>query len=98
MPTKSEIPSSTASFFQEYAFDDLDAQRHQRLVMERILAFGNRQEIRWVFANYGRPAVEEWLQEDGCYMLPKYRYRLFCTILDLPRVEHPRARKRIWPH
>ena len=98
MPTKSEIPSSTAPFFQEYRFDDLNAERHQRLVMERILAYGNRPEIRWVFKRYGRPAIEQWLQEDGCYMLPKYRYNFYCVILGLQPVEHPRAKKRIWPH
>lgn len=98
MQIVNKIPSSAASFFQEYNFNDLDPDLHRGLVMERILAYGNREEIRWIFDRYGRQAVEEWLQEEGCFKLPRLRYRMFCVILELQPVEHPRVKNRIWPH
>ena len=48
-----EIPISAAPFFQEYVFSDLDADKHAGLVLERLLAYGDRQEVRWLFDTYG---------------------------------------------
>ena len=92
------IPPSSALFFQEYRFEDLDSTQHQRLIMERLLAYGNRAEVRWVFQRYGEGAVKSWLQAEGRFKLPRLRYRLFCAILDLSPIEHERVKKRIWPH
>ncbi len=49
-----EIPRTLAQFFQEYTFENLDAERDAELVIERTLAWGNREELRWLFARYGR--------------------------------------------
>jgi hypothetical protein len=41
------IPFSTTPFFQEYDFDILDIQAHAHLIIERILTYGSRDEVRW---------------------------------------------------
>jgi len=38
------IPETTLLFFQEYALDRLDPERDGDLVIERLLAYGNRTE------------------------------------------------------
>jgi hypothetical protein len=56
---ESQIPRSLALFFQEYTFEKLDAERDVELVIERTLAWGNRAELRWLFARYGRGRVAD---------------------------------------
>jgi hypothetical protein len=75
------IPSTSAPFFQEYSFSKLDADEHAALVIERLMAYGNREEVRWLFAYYGRPRLLEWLLKDGRRMLPDRRYQLWCVLL-----------------
>ena len=77
------IPVSAKPFFQEYTFSKLDPREHASLVMERILAYGNRAEVRWVFDFYGVSQLQKWVSEDGLRLLPKRRYHLWCVVLDL---------------
>ena len=83
-PDPDPIPESTAPFFQEYTFADLDPARDGDLIIERILAYGSREEIGWVFKRYGRLAVREWVEQMGAKRLPARRNRLFCVIFELP--------------
>jgi len=93
------IPRSLAASFQEYDLDSLDPKRHQELLTERVLAYGNRRELRWLFELYGRSHVAEWVQQFGARRLPWRRYNLWCVLLGLPpaRRRHPEE-QRIWPY
>ena len=46
---------SLAPFFQEYDLATLDVQRSANTIIERVLQYGNRAEIRWLFQAYPRP-------------------------------------------
>lgn len=89
------IPPSAAPFFQEYRFSELDPSRDQALVIERILAFGNRAEVRWLLQNYGWVAVKDWVRMAGEKRLPGRRYRLWCVLFDLQSRE---TTKKVWPY
>ena len=78
------IPETSRPFFQEYDFEQLDPQRDGDLVIERLLAYGNREEVRWLISHYGKVRVRGWLAETGVRRLPKRRYRLWCVVLDVP--------------
>lgn len=41
------IPETNLPFFQEYNFERLDPERDGNLVIERLLTYGNRDEVRW---------------------------------------------------
>ena len=90
------IPESTRSFFQEYDLDRLDPQRDRDLVIERLLAFGNREEVRWLFQCYGQAYIRRWLSGSGARRLPRRRYRLWCVLLDVP--ESLREPAPVWPY
>jgi hypothetical protein len=90
-----KIPSSAAPFFQEYDFARLDVREHAALIIERILAYGNRAEVRWLLETYGREPVEDWIQQSGVRRLPWRRYHMWCLVFDLPEQEKP---ARAWPH
>jgi hypothetical protein len=90
------IPASARPFFQEFNFEQIDPERHSDLVIERLLAFGNRDEESWLLRNYGLVRVQRWLSEIGINRLPPRRYRLWCVLLDVPEsVQEPAP---LWPY
>ncbi len=89
------IPTSTRPFFQEYDFSQLDVQEHAVLIIERILAYGNRAEVRWLLHTYGRAEVSGWVADRGIYRLPFRRYNLWCFVFELKLKEKKRS---AWPH
>jgi len=94
--TRSGMPRCLAPWFQEYDLERLDPALHADLVLERVLAYGNRQELRWLFGIYDREQVTGWLQRLGARRLPWRRYNLWCVLFDLPPAR--REDNRIWPH
>ncbi len=90
-----QIPISAAPFFQEYDFATLDIHRHAELIIERILAYGNRAEVRWLIQTYGHAEICHWIEQEGINRLSWGRFHMWCLVFDLPVPEKP---QRIWPH
>jgi len=90
------IPVSAKPFFQEYSFSKLDPLEHASLIIERILAYGNRAEVRWVFDFYGVSQLQKWVSENGLRLLSKRRYYLWCVVLDL--APEMTQKKNQWQH
>jgi len=90
------IPESTVSFFQEYNISSLDPTRDRELVIERLLAYGNRDEVHWLVQNYGMKSIQSWLAEFGVCRLPRRRYRLWCVLFDVVGAERKSA--IVWPY
>ncbi|MEZ4869052.1 MAG: hypothetical protein R3C14_47460 [Caldilineaceae bacterium] len=94
-----KIPPTLRPCFQEYNFDQLDPAQHKELIIERVLAYGNRQELSWLFRRYGRELIIQWTLQMGARRLPWRRYNLWCVLLGLPPAQRLRAEdQRIWPH
>ena len=93
------IPVSLRACFQEYDFEQLDPAQHGDLIIERTLAYGDRRELRWLFAHYGRSRLVDWVQRLGARRLPWRRYNLWCVLLGLPPARRlgPEG-TRIWPY
>ena len=92
-----QISPNTASFFQEYSFAKLDPVTHRDLIIERLLAYGNREEIRWLYQTYGRDQVSAWVSENGARLLPRLRYNLWCVLFRL-QPDEKAIQQPIWPH
>jgi len=90
------IPQTTQPFFQEYDFKRIDPDLNSDLIIERILAFGNREEVRWLLNFYGEARIQHWLSGKYSLRLPLRRYRLWCTLLNV--VEMQRNPTSIWPY
>lgn len=99
-PTTSRgIPRSLAPFFQEYDLEKIEPDQHWELVIERTLAYGNRQELRWLFQRYGQSRIADWVRRMGWRRLPKRRFNLWCVLLEIEDPQKPRLQEqRIWPH
>jgi hypothetical protein len=74
------IPTSLAPFFQEYVFEKLDVQIAAPLIIERTLRFGTRLEIRWLFTQYTRTQIADWVRNHAHERLPD-PHRAFWRIL-----------------
>jgi hypothetical protein len=74
------IPSSLAPFFQEYDLARLDLQRDSATIIERALQYGNRAELRWLFTQYSRTQITEWVRRFGKDRLP-HPHRAFWQII-----------------
>ena len=89
------LPRRAAPFFQEYDFDRLDPLAHAPLIIERLLAYGSRAELRWLVQRYSREAICAWIVQSGRARLPQGRYHLWCIVFDLQEEARPPG---LWPH
>ena len=65
------IPKTLAPFFKEYSLAQLDQQRDSATIIERTPRFGSREELRWLFKNYSREQIREWVLQWGSFGLPE---------------------------
>lgn len=77
------IPSTLAPFFQEYDLRQLNLQRDAFTIIERALQFGNRAELRWLFAQYPRQQITDWVQRFGKDRLPHPHLDFWKIILEI---------------
>jgi hypothetical protein len=93
--TEKGIPLSLKPAFQEYDIHQLDPERDAFTVIERTLARGKRDEVRWLFTHYRTEKLIEWMKFLGWRRLPRRRllwWQLYFDLPDLPQ------RKNVWPH
>ena len=83
----SSIPLSLAPFFQEYDLASLDLERSAATIIERVLQFGNRAEIHWLFSVYPIQIVSDWVRQWGSYALPEPHLTFWRLVLDLKEIE-----------
>ena len=93
--TPAGIPVSLRPFFQEYRLEDLDPDRSAFTVIERTLAWGDVHELRWLFGQYDRDRLAEWVRTSGWYLLPRRRFHYWRCFFDLKDYRHG---ERLWPH
>ena len=82
MPTES-IPRTLAPFFQEYSLERLDLRAHSGLIIERTLQFGTRSEIGWLFRQYSRASIADWIRAHGQERLPEPHRAFWRTVLEI---------------
>ncbi len=78
------IPASLAPFFQEYDLKQLDLARSRFTIIERVLQYGNRQEIRWLFSVYPKQAIMDWVSRWGDEALPEPHRTFWKLVLGIP--------------
>ena len=77
------VPTTLAPFFQEYNLQQLDPQRDSATIIERVLQFGNRAEIRWLFAQYSRIQIVDWIKQFGKARLPHPHLEFWQMLLEI---------------
>ena len=77
------LPLTLAPFFQEYDFSALNPQKDAHTIIERVLQFGNRMEIRWLFQTYSRDEVKAWVKKYGNEKLPQPHRTFWQVVLEI---------------
>jgi hypothetical protein len=80
-----DIPSTLSPFFQEYDFSKLNLQADSHTIIERILQFGNRAELCWLFKTYSERQITEWVREFGNEKLPQPHRTFWQIVLDVKK-------------
>jgi hypothetical protein len=77
------IPQSLAPFLQEYNLANLNLQTAAPLLIERALQYGNRVELRWLFAQYPREEIADWVKRFGKDRLPHPHIDFWQVVLEI---------------
>ena len=75
------IPSSLAPFFQEYDIAKLVPEKDSHTIIERVLQFGNRAEIKWLFTVYSHEQIILWINRFGNERLPQPHLNFWKLVL-----------------
>lgn len=75
-----QIPTSLSPFFQEYDISKMNLQEDSFTIIERVLQFGNRLEIRWLFQSYSQNEIKKWVTQFGKDRLPQ-PHRVFWQLV-----------------
>ncbi|MCL4275562.1 MAG: hypothetical protein QY328_11700 [Anaerolineales bacterium] len=77
------IPATLAPFFQEYNFALLNPQNDAATIIERTLRYGSRAELRWLFAEFSREQIREWVRQWGTFALPAPHLSFWRLVLEI---------------
>lgn len=93
--TEKGIPLSLKPVFQEYDIHQLDPERDAFTVIERTLARGKRDEVRWLFSCFDTAQLVAWMETYGWRALPRRRLAFWANYFQLHSLPE---RKNVWPH
>lgn len=84
-----KLPESFQDLFLNYEFSQMDTQSHPQTIIQRVLSYGDWEQIEWLFQHYGRERVQEIFLLDyyGYQTLPDPTRRLWeiCFLSDTVR-------------
>ena len=78
-----KLPPSARKYFWDVNFDELDASKHPRFVIERLLEYGDFPELRWLFRNFSRQRIVNTLKNSRFLSLRSAHY--WSQILGVPK-------------
>ncbi|MBI3170620.1 MAG: hypothetical protein HYZ22_19235 [Chloroflexi bacterium] len=78
----SAIPLSLKPFFQEYDITKLTPEKDSHTIIERVLQFGNRAEIKWLFETYPKDEISNWVRRWGNEVLPEPDRKFWKIVLN----------------
>lgn len=77
------IPATLAPFFQEYDVTLLKPQSDSATIIERTLRYGTRAELKWLFTEFPRAQIREWVQRWGGFALPAPHLSFWRVVLEI---------------
>ena len=94
------VPGFLRQVFWDVRLSDLSLSRHQDFILTRILEFGDRAALRWLFAAYPRKELVGFLQGRSAERLSRRAWNFWRLVLELPpatpRRVSWRLRGRAW--
>jgi hypothetical protein len=97
--TIGSIPSTLRPYFQEYDPQTLDIDHDANLIIQRTLEHGTWDEVRWLFATYGRARLRTFLRQRGERLLSRVAFNYWRKLLRIRRWQRspfPTAKGELW--
>jgi len=94
-----QIPEGLWPHFQEYDPVRLSLERDADLIIQRTLEFGTWDEVRWLFAAYGRQRIGAFLRKRGERLLPPVTFTYWRKLLGIKKWQtspFPTAEGELW--
>lgn len=85
MTVSDAVPLSLAPFFQEYDLTRLDVIRSANTIIERVLQYGNRSELRWLFEHYSKEQIRAWVEQWGSFGLSEPHLSFWRLVLGVEK-------------
>ena len=93
--TPNGVPISLRPYFQEYSLEKLVPERAADVIIERSLRYGTRQELHWLFKQYGRSRIADWVRDYGWSFLDPVDFQYWRVVLDVEEYRS-RAYQSVW--
>ena len=77
------LPEGLWPYFQEYDPARLDLKGDADLIIQRALEFGTWDEVRWLFATYGRQRIGLFLRKRGERLLSPATFNYWRKLLGI---------------
>jgi hypothetical protein len=93
------IPEGLWSHFQEYDPAQLNLERDADLIIQRALEFGTWDEVRWLFATFGRQRIGSFLRKRGERLLSPATFNYWRRLLGIRNWQaspFPTAKGELW--
>ena len=71
------LPADSAWLFPEYDFGAMELERHESVIIERVLERGTWEQLRWLFVTYGEDGVAGWVRRHGFRLLSGRSFALW---------------------
>lgn len=84
---RTPLPEMLRGFFWEYDFNNLSWEEDRDLVIERLLAYGTWDAIKWLRHALADRELRDWLRQRRGAGLSRQCLRYWELILDLPQRE-----------
>lgn len=78
------LPEALRPLFWEHDFDAVDWREDRDLIIERILAAGPWEAVRWLWRQVGDEGLRGWLRQRRGRPLNRRQLRFWQLVLDLP--------------
>ncbi|OGO26962.1 MAG: hypothetical protein A2Z16_13365 [Chloroflexi bacterium RBG_16_54_18] len=94
-----QIPQGLWPYFQEYDPARLDLEVDTDLIIQRALEFGTWDEVRWLFATYGKRRIRNFLRERGERLLSPVTFNYWRRLLEVKSwtsSPFPTAKGELW--
>jgi hypothetical protein len=89
------IPAELDWLFWDVDPRALDLDRHRDYVVERIMARGNWEAMRWLIRHVERAVLADFLRRKGHRLAPRER-AFWCLIADVPHEAAPGGGRPPW--
>lgn len=87
------VPAMLRPFFWETRLSNLSPDRHSEFIMGRLLEFGDRRALAWLFRSYARKALVDFLNGRGREVLTKRTWQFWALQLG---ADVRRRRNAMW--